>query len=163
MKKEKCPCNNKRTYMECCGMILEGNQTATTAEKLMRSRYSAHVKDKIDYIINTIHSSTRKNTNRNTIEQWARQTSWQGLEILETTRGGANDLVGRVIFKAHYKLNGQMKFHHEDSVFKKEDGVWYYVDGTTPKTQPKRSLKLGRNSPCHCGSGKKFKKCCFKK
>ncbi|MBF4391692.1 SEC-C metal-binding domain-containing protein, partial [Vibrio anguillarum] len=20
--------------------------------------------------------------------------------------------------------------------------------------------KLGRNDPCHCGSGKKFKKCC---
>lgn len=22
------------------------------------------------------------------------------------------------------------------------------------------STKIGRNDPCHCGSGKKFKKCC---
>ncbi len=26
--------------------------------------------------------------------------------------------------------------------------------------QPKRSTKIGRNAPCPCGSGKKFKKCC---
>ena len=162
MDSENCPCNSKRRYLDCCGLFLESDQKATTAEQLMRSRYSAHVKNKIEYIINTVHSSTRENTDRNTIEQWARQTSWQGLEVLNTTAGGVNDLAGRVVFKAHYKLDGQLKFHHEDSVFKKEAGHWFYVDGTTPKTQPKRSLKLGRNSPCHCGSGKKFKKCCGK-
>jgi methionyl aminopeptidase len=26
--------------------------------------------------------------------------------------------------------------------------------------QPRRSLKIGRNDPCPCGSGKKYKKCC---
>ncbi len=26
--------------------------------------------------------------------------------------------------------------------------------------QPKRSAKIGRNDPCPCGSGKKYKKCC---
>lgn len=26
--------------------------------------------------------------------------------------------------------------------------------------QPTNTIKLGRNDPCHCGSGKKFKKCC---
>jgi methionyl aminopeptidase len=29
--------------------------------------------------------------------------------------------------------------------------------------QPIRSIKIGRNDPCPCGSGKKFKKCCASK
>ncbi|MDF4593115.1 SEC-C metal-binding domain-containing protein, partial [Vibrio parahaemolyticus] len=49
----------------------------------------------------------------------------------------------------------------------------YYIDGTFPEkeleeepeqdprlNQPVSSLKVGRNDPCICGSGKKFKKCC---
>jgi preprotein translocase subunit SecA len=46
-----------------------------------------------------------------------------------------------------------------------------YVDPATPQPQPgqgdtpidpivNRQPKVGRNDPCHCGSGKKFKKCC---
>ncbi|WP_122781441.1 SEC-C metal-binding domain-containing protein [Burkholderia pseudomallei] len=26
---------------------------------------------------------------------------------------------------------------------------------------PIRATKLGRNEPCHCGSGRKYKKCCL--
>jgi uncharacterized protein len=29
-----------------------------------------------------------------------------------------------------------------------------------PRREPPRSTKVGRNEPCPCGSGKKFKKCC---
>ena len=29
-----------------------------------------------------------------------------------------------------------------------------------PKTAPAASPKVGRNAPCPCGSGKKYKKCC---
>lgn len=29
-----------------------------------------------------------------------------------------------------------------------------------PSTQPTRTQKVGRNDPCPCGSGKKYKKCC---
>ncbi len=32
-----------------------------------------------------------------------------------------------------------------------------------PKKPPKRSGKPGRNDPCSCGSGKKYKKCCLPK
>jgi uncharacterized protein len=31
---------------------------------------------------------------------------------------------------------------------------------TTSKREPYRSPKIGRNDPCPCGSGKKYKKCC---
>ena len=33
-------------------------------------------------------------------------------------------------------------------------------DGTTPKKQPRKVTKIGRNDPCPCGSGKKYKNCC---
>jgi preprotein translocase subunit SecA len=29
-----------------------------------------------------------------------------------------------------------------------------------PKTKQRKSKKVGRNAPCPCGSGKKYKKCC---
>jgi len=41
----------------------------------------------------------------------------------------------------------------------------FYAEGTMIITHDgrriiKRRQKPGRNDPCHCGSGKKFKKCC---
>ncbi|QNL44759.1 preprotein translocase subunit SecA [Oscillibacter hominis] len=33
-------------------------------------------------------------------------------------------------------------------------------DGTAPKKQPRKVQKIGRNDPCPCGSGKKYKNCC---
>ncbi|MFU8878027.1 MAG: SEC-C metal-binding domain-containing protein [Wenzhouxiangellaceae bacterium] len=29
-----------------------------------------------------------------------------------------------------------------------------------PPRQPVRSQRIGRNQPCPCGSGRKYKKCC---
>ena len=34
--------------------------------------------------------------------------------------------------------------------------------GKAKKAQPKRVNKIGRNDPCPCGSGKKYKQCCGK-
>ncbi|MDG2272419.1 MAG: preprotein translocase subunit SecA [Halioglobus sp.] len=36
------------------------------------------------------------------------------------------------------------------------------VDAATPQTYVRDQPKVGRNEPCHCGSGKKFKQCCGK-
>jgi len=33
----------------------------------------------------------------------------------------------------------------------------------TPPRKPEGKQKVGRNDPCPCGSGKKFKNCCMKK
>ena len=35
-------------------------------------------------------------------------------------------------------------------------------DGSAPKTVRRKDQKIGRNAPCPCGSGKKYKKCCGK-
>jgi preprotein translocase subunit SecA len=34
--------------------------------------------------------------------------------------------------------------------------------GATPETVKREGVKVGRNAPCPCGSGKKYKKCCGK-
>jgi preprotein translocase subunit SecA len=35
-------------------------------------------------------------------------------------------------------------------------------DGTAPKKKPVKTIKIGRNDPCPCGSGQKWKKCTCK-
>jgi SEC-C motif-containing protein len=85
-----------------------------------------------------------------------------GLEICSTEQGGVDDNDGLVEFIASYRENGVVRSHHEISRFKREAGRWYYVDGDAPKveTYVKEQPKVGRNDPCPCGSGKKYKKCC---
>ncbi|MEM6700761.1 MAG: DUF1186 domain-containing protein, partial [Bacteroidota bacterium] len=44
-----------------------------------------------------------------------------------------------------------------------EENNNYYDDYEVVETFKRETPKLGRNDPCHCGSGKKYKKCCLKK
>ncbi|HSV29430.1 MAG TPA: YchJ family metal-binding protein, partial [Candidatus Omnitrophota bacterium] len=75
--------------------------------------------------------------------------------------GGADDETGSVEYVARFKIRGQAHAHHELATFRKEDGRWLYVDGeVNPKTAPRQVAKVGRNDPCPCGSGQKYKKCC---
>jgi SEC-C motif-containing protein len=62
-----------------------------------------------------------------------------------------------VEFKVHYQEAGAPLILHEKSRFIKEEGKWFYLNGTV---MPRISVKIGRNEPCPCGSGKKYKKCC---
>ena len=97
-----------------------------------------------------------------TTKGWAEKSDWKGLEIVSTDKGGTGDDQGMVEFKAHFAFEGEDKEHHETATFKKMDGRWYYVDGQVKGPAPvqRDEPKVGRNDPCPCGSGKKFKKCC---
>lgn len=130
----------------------------------MRSRYSAFVLADVDYIMNTHDPETVGEIDREGTGQWASESEWLGLEILETELGGANDEEGRVDFCATYELKGSTVEHRESAVFRKKDSTWYFVDGQQLAGPPvkREGPKVGRNDPCSCGSGKKFKKCCGK-
>jgi SEC-C motif-containing protein len=66
-----------------------------------------------------------------------------------------------VEFVARYKFRGKAFAHHELASFRIHEGRWMYVDGIMNPRPPQRTAdKVGRNDPCPCGSGKKFKKCC---
>ncbi|MCM2351287.1 MAG: YchJ family protein [Bacteriovoracaceae bacterium] len=154
----------KFQFNECCEPFLLGKKKAPTAESLMRSRYSAYVVKNIDYIDQTQIAVENEVFNKEEALKWADSSEWMGLEIKKTQKGEANDNTGVVEFVAHYKdkASGTELHHHETSLFQKKDGEWKFREGQIHGAQPVKRLepKVGRNDPCSCGSGKKFKKCC---
>jgi SEC-C motif-containing protein len=152
-----CPCNPDNKLEECCGPYLAGDKLPPTAETLMRSRYSAYVVEDYPYILKTCHEKTRPADDE---FEDARGIKWCGLEIRATEAGGEDDTEGTVEFVAGYRTKDGILGLHEKAEFVKEDGQWFYVDGDIVKPPQASSDKIGRNTPCPCGSGKKYKKCC---
>ena len=163
-----CPCRSmdqkKMDFISCCGPLLEGKKKADTAEALMRARYSAYVVKNIDYIDQTQVAVANEVYDKEEALKWAESSDWMGLEIVKTQKGEKNDNSGVVEFIAHYKdkASGTELRHHETSTFVKNEGDWKFKVGQIHGAEPVRRLepKIGRNDPCSCGSGKKFKKCC---
>lgn len=155
-----CPCGSGKALDDCCGPYIAG-APAPTAEALMRSRYSAFVLGRFDHIERTHAAEASEDFDRAELEQTAREVDWIGLEILSTDGGGEGDDTGAVEFAARYSKDGGEQVHHELSLFRRENGAWKYADGKfNPAPPPRRVDKVGRNDPCPCGSGKKYKKCC---
>lgn len=157
-----CPCGSNDELAECCEPYVRGQKLAPTAEALMRSRYTSYTMNEVDYIAQTHHAEGRDDVDRDAAQQWAEQAEWLGLDIIDTVDGKEGDDTGVVEFAARFVLQGAEQRHHERSTFKKVDGSWYYVDGDMVKAKPvvRESAKVGRNEPCPCGSGKKYKRCC---
>ena len=154
-----CPCGSGKAADACCLPLIEGRSAPATAEALMRSRYTAFALAKVDYILDTHHSSTKSEVSAEAIKDWAERAEWLGLEILGTGGGGKDDEKGEVRFVARYREKGSVLNHLEDARFERENGTWKFVTGTQPPSR-RTAPKVGRNDPCTCGSGKKFKKCC---
>ena len=118
-----CYCGNLLAFENCCQPIINGIKKATSAEELMRSRYSAYCTQSADYLVNTTHLSTRKFHKKAAILDWSQSNNWLKLEVIVATET-------TVEFKAFYldeNLKAQM--HHEKSSFVFENGSWFYVDG----------------------------------
>ena len=180
---QTCPCQinplleigSPLTYQECCqpyhdafsnaDMDELGAVKAETAERLMRTRYSAFVLVKPDYIVKTTLPTQQSLLDMNAIESWATETDWAGLEIVQhTPKLGKRH--AQVEFKAYFNtkdnagdLAEKIQTHHELSSFVKvKDKVsknesWYFLDPTVV-------MNVSQKQPCICGSGEKFKRCC---
>lgn len=159
MAAEKCPCGSNLTYAKCCKPLITGASPATSAEQLMRARYSAYVKVETDFLFASTHPQHRKNYDHDGTRTWAEKAEWHGLEIV-AAKGGEADSLGEVEFIARYSEEGVEKEHHELGKFKKLEGVWYFTEGKMAGAKPLVSTKIGRNEACPCGSGNKYKKCC---
>jgi SEC-C motif domain protein len=157
-----CPCGSGKQFSECCEPYLKNLATPPTAEALMRARYSAYATANLDFIEKSTHSSARAEFDRESARKWAEQSQWHGLNILSSTEGKEEDREGTVEFIATYSQKDERIEHHEVATFRKEDGDWTFVDGRMSNPPPFRheQPKIGRNDPCPCGSGKKYKKCC---
>jgi len=122
-----CDCGNPRCYDDCCGRYHAGplHLQAPTAEALMRSRYSAFVRDLTDYLLATWHPSTRPAT----LDPNPAGLRWLDLEVRGHQTQG--DDHATVEFVARSKLGGRAQRLHEISRFIRESNRWFYVDGDT--------------------------------
>ena len=159
---DTCPCGSSLAYADCCQPIIKGEKSAETAEQLMRARYSAYTTAAIDFLFDTTHPDHRKGYDHAGSKEWSENSEWLGLDVLETAQGGPENTVGEVEFIARYREKKISREHHERGHFKRENGNWYFTNGTMVKPKPATSSKVGRNAPCPCGSGLKYKKCCGK-
>lgn len=161
MSTELCPCLSGKSYSECCEPIIRGTVVAANPEALMRSRYSAYAKQEINWLRDSLEKSQRNDFDEKSVAEWSKESEWLGIEIRQT-RTEEEKNVGWVEFIAKFKQNGVTRDHHELGEFRKVDGKWFFFDGRAikPETVRKTGPEVGRNDPCTCGSGKKFKKCC---
>jgi SEC-C motif-containing protein len=121
-----CHCGTPKPFTDCCTLYLDNNQTAPTAEALMRSRYTAYTLQRENYLMATWHPSTRP-TALGLAEDAS--TKWLGLEVKRHEQQDTDHAI--VEFVARYKVNGRVHRLHEVSRFVREDGQWFYVDGDT--------------------------------
>lgn len=156
-----CPCGSQKDFKTCCEPFLLNKKNPKTAEALMRARYTSFVVGNTNFIIQSNVAETREELDPTGLEKWSSESKWLGLQILSTENGTEKDDEGIVEFKCSFEYEGKIQNHHEKSVFKKVDKIWYYQDGTILNGTFRRdTAKVGRNDPCSCGSGKKAKKCC---
>jgi SEC-C motif-containing protein len=158
-----CPCCSGRSYEQCCEPLLLGQARAATAEAVMRSRYTAYTLAEIDYIYKTSGPRVRREFDAEGSRKWAQSAEWKGFELRRIEGGGEQDERGEIEFVARYEIEKKGAFeHHEIAEFGRVDGEWRFMDGkmVVPPPVRRETAKIGRNDPCSCGSGRKYKKCC---
>jgi SEC-C motif domain protein len=120
-----CPCGHPLPYAACCGRWHDGplQHQAPDAQALMRSRYSAFVLERADYLLATWHPSRRPSSVR-----FEPGVKWLGLELRQHRLLG--DAQAEVEFVARQKAPGQPAVRlHERSQFVMQAGRWYYLQG----------------------------------
>ena len=125
-----CPCGRldaRRRPLDwaaCCGRYIDhfSDTPAPDAESLMRSRYSAFVLQRADYLLATWHPSHRPAS-----LDFDAAAQWLGLEVRGHWVKDADH--AEVEFVARHRLGGRAVRLHERSRFVREGGRWYYVDG----------------------------------
>ncbi|PUA95223.1 SEC-C motif-containing protein [Acidovorax sp. 107] len=113
-------------FASCCGRYLAAPGVdavaAPDAESLMRSRYTAFVCERADYLQATWHASTRP-----AALDFDAGAKWLGLDVRRHVITDAEHAV--VEFVARYRVGGRAVRLHETSRFVREGGQWFYVDG----------------------------------
>lgn len=149
MLAEPCPCCSGKTYQACCAPLHQG-AVAANPEALMRSRFSAHARGLLDYLLASWASAARAQVDTQELAHWLTEAEFGLLKV----RAAADDWVE---FECWFRQAGQLEHLHDRSFFIQEHGHWRYARSEPPQLKP---TMPARNEPCPCGSGKKYKKCC---
>ena len=79
----------------------------------------------------------------------------ESLEMFEELIAAIQDETVRQLYSVRWQKNEEVKRQRVANATSESVGG----DGTVKK-QPRKVKKIGRNEPCPCGSGKKYKNCC---
>jgi SEC-C motif domain protein len=120
---QPCACGSGMPYDGCCAPLLRGAD-APTAERLMRSRYTAFVVGDARYLRETWHPGTRPES-----LDLTPSLRWTGLEIVDVVGGGPGDRRGVVEFRAHWREGAGEGVLAERSRFVRQSDRWWYLDG----------------------------------
>lgn len=148
-----CYCSSGKRFSDCCEPIVAGNKVASSAETLMRSRYSAYAIGAYNYILQTYSAKKRATLTEAALAADCHDTKWIRLQVV------AVPCNHEVEFKAWYTDTQRLFLLHETSTFITEQGEWKYHTGLIHTDTG--LYKPGRNEVCVCGSAKKYKKCCM--
>ena len=157
----KCCCGSGRLFADCCEAIITGRRPAATAEELMRARFSAHVIRDFAFLHRTYAATASQPFVE---EDSAPEIHWTRLEIHAHEPGTRPD-TAFVEFSAYYTDQGHDLVLQEKSEFLRVSGEWIFNRTVRQGPAPIKAAapKPGRNEPCPCGSGKKYKHCCLLK
>jgi SEC-C motif-containing protein len=158
---QPCPCGSGRPFEACCGPLLAGTRAAATAEELMRSRFTAHVA--CDYLY--LHRTHRPTADTPYVDESddLGPIQWTKLTVHAHETGPQPD-TAYVDFSAFFVDEAGEHVIQEKSEFHRVQGRWLYTRPVRTGPAPIRAAaKAGRNDPCPCGSGKKYKHCCLAK
>lgn len=169
-----CYCQSGRPFADCCQPFIQG-QYPTTAEQLMRSRFSAYCEgtdNAMIYLANSYHPCSRASNPVSEISAFAKAAHFIKLQVLNSSaimalpeslqltlgkEEAARHLqFATVHFKVQFIMQDKLHLLEENSRFICTGGQWTYLDGTL-SNHP--TFKISRNDSCPCGSGKKYKNC----
>lgn len=130
-----CPCGRRDrrelplVYALCCGRYVDDfeNTPAPDAESLMRSRYTAFVRERADYLLATWHASTRPAT-----LDFEPGVKWLGLEVRSRSVLDADHAEVEFVARQRSSAGVATRLHERSRFVREDEGVhcrWYYVDG----------------------------------
>ncbi|MCZ4300924.1 YchJ family protein [Microbacterium oxydans] len=123
VESSRCPCSSGDVFGRCCAPLLRG-APAPTAERLMRSRYTAFRLGDAAHLLRTWHPTTSPQA-----IEFDPELHWRRLIVLDRGAGGPFDREGVVEFEAFWRQGAERGSLHERSRFVREDRQWLYVDG----------------------------------
>lgn len=160
---QPCPCGTGKLFDACCGPLLAGTRKAASAEELMRSRFTAHVAHDERYLHFSYQGTARTPYLETTDD--LQPVAWTRLVVHSHEAGRTPDSAFvdfSAFFVGDHGAEGALQ---EKSEFQRINGEWLYTRPVRQGPPPVKSTapKVGRNDPCPCGSGKKYKQCCLVK
>jgi SEC-C motif domain protein len=161
---QPCPCGSGRFFDDCCEPLLAGRRRPATAEELMRSRFTAHVARDDAYLHRTHQPTAKLPFKAPAGAADTEPLKWSRLKVHAHELGTQPD-TAFVDFSAYFVEEDGEHVIQEKSEFHRVDGQWLYSRAVRMGPAPIKSAlpKIGRNDPCPCGSGKKYKQCCLGK